>query len=1136
GKVDRQALSRLRFDASSEAPPQTPVEELLSALWCDILGIERVGREDSFFALGGHSLAATRLVARLAAVLGVEVPLRQVFASPTLAGLAKAIESRARDTSSPGLPLAFWKGRGGAVAPLSFAQERLWFVDRLRPGNTAFNMPAPFLLKGWLDPATLARAVFESRLRQGSLRTRFAEDGGRPLQVVDPPEALQGGGLGRVDVDRLPAPYRRAEAERIAIEDAVRPFDLARGPLFRPLLVRLAADEHLLLLTCHHIISDGWSSGILFRELVTCYEALTRGGPPLPEPPLQYTDFALWQREWLSGARLSEQLDFWRGQLVGISPLDLPADRPRRPVPTLLGGTRPFRLGAPATAALSELARGQGATLFMALEGGFAALLSLYTGETDVPIGTPVANRTHTELEGLIGFFINTLVLRNDLSRDPRLPEILRRSRETALGAFGHQDLPFEKLTDELDLPRDPYRPPLLRVLLQLQNLPAGALELPGLSLMPFELAVESAKFDLTVNLAEAEGEVVGELRYDADLFDGTTIGRLAEHFTRLLAAWVGEPDLALSGLSLLSPPERQQLILEWNELADGADGVAGVNQPRCLHALFSEQAASAPDSVAVTDGDRQLSYGELERRSGRLARYLTTRGLSEEERVALCLPRSVEMIVAILAVLKAGACYVPLDPAYPVERLRFMLEDSGASLLLTAGEEADLGEPAARITLRLDARQSMAEAVRHGSGEPPRAPAVPELPAYVIYTSGSTGQPKGVVVSHANVARLLTRTAPWFHFGAADTWTLFHSYAFDFSVWEIWGALLHGGRLVVVPFWESRSPEGFYRLLQREQATVLCQTPSAFRQLLWAEETLAPEMPSALALREVIFGGEALEPGSLAPWFARHGDRTPRLVNMYGITETTVHVTYRPLQAEDAGRGSLVGRPIPDLSLHVLGAGGRLQPIGAPGEMHVGGAGLAQGYLGRPDLTAERFLPDPWSPVPGGRLYRSGDLARRLPDGDLEYLGRIDHQVEIRGFRIELGEIEAALLSHPDVREAVVLARPAASGREARLIAYLVLEREMGDPAATLRAHLGTRLPEHMLPAAFLPLPELPLTTNGKVDRRALAKLAVERRGVPERARLLPSTELERFLAAQLRDVLGLDRADIGVEEDFFS
>ncbi|HEY0555761.1 MAG TPA: amino acid adenylation domain-containing protein, partial [Thermoanaerobaculia bacterium] len=632
--------------------------------------------------------------------------------------------------------------------------------------------------------------------------------------------------------------------------------------------------------------------------------------------------------------------------------------------------------------------------------------------------------------------------------------------------------------------------------------------ELDGLTLESVRLPERRAQLDLTLLAAEdPDGGLGVSLEFNADLFDGGTAERMLGHLRTLLEGALAAPETPVRHLPLLTPAERRQLLAEWNP----APAAAGPRRAlrHSLHNRFEAQVDRAPEAVALSFGDERLTYGELEAGANRLAHHLQDRGVRPGDRVALLLERSAEMVVAILAVLKAGAAYVPVDPTYPAERIAFTLEDSGAALVLRVDDLAG-------------------EAVDRQSRERPALAVDPELPAYVIYTSGSTGRPKGVVVTHANADRLLTATDAWFGFGADDVWTLFHSYAFDFSVWEIWGALLYGGRLVVVPYWTSRSPEGFYRLLRDERVTVLNQTPSAFRQLLWAEETELGGAAPELSLRWVIFGGEALEPASLAPWFARHGDARPRLINMYGITETTVHVTWRPVLAADLDGGSRIGRPIPDLAVYLLDANLEAVPVGVPGEIHVGGAGLAQGYLNRPDLTAGRFIPDPFATAPGARLYRSGDLARRLPDGDLEYLGRIDSQVKIRGFRVELGEIEAALAAHPGVREAVVVARDGGQGDERRLAAYVV---PAGVPAAELRAFLRETLPDFMVPTAFVGLDALPLSPTGKIDRRALPE-PEEAAGEPAAAGF--RTPVEEMLAGVVAEVLGVER--VGPHDDFFA
>jgi amino acid adenylation domain-containing protein len=1124
GKVDRKALPAPDPSLSEKSyrAPRTPVEEVLAGIWADLLGLERVGADDDFFDLGGHSLLATRVMSRLRADFAVEMPLRDLFEAPTLEGLAARVETVLRDGADlltpPLVPIA--PALRARSMPLSFAQQRLWFIDQLEPGSPLYNIPVALRVAGPLRAEVLALCLGEIVRRHETLRTVIAAMGGSPVQVIQPAAPFA---LPLVDLSGLSERARERLAVALTGEEAARPFDLARGPLLRGVLLRLAEDEQIAALTMHHIASDGWSMGILVREVTALYAALAEGRPsPLPELSVQYADFAAWQRSWLQGEILDGEVSFWRRQLAGLPPrLELPTDRPRPAVQSFRGASRPVRLPAGLTRQLHALSRREGATLFMVLLAGFQALLARYSRQDDLAVGTPVAGRNRVEIEGLIGFFVNTLVLRADLADGPSFRKLLGRVRETALAAHTHQDVPFEKLVQELSPERSLAQTPLFQVMLVLQNAPVESVEIRDLRLRPAERAATTSKFDLTLVLQEHSGGLGGEIEHSTDLWDAATIDRLALHFETLLAAIPASPEQPVAELPLLSPAERHQLGAEWG-------GTAG--QPataRTLHQRFEAQARHAPEARAVTCGDDAISYGTLNRQANKLALRLRKHGVGPESRVGLCLERSLSLAVGILGILKAGGAYVPLDPAYPRERLAYMIEDAGVQIVVgTKGAIAALPETAVQILL--DAHRELLEELPDGDPAPLADGA---SLAYVIYTSGSTGRPKGTLVSHGNVARLFDATEAWFGFGERDVWTLFHSYAFDFSVWEIWGALLYGGRLVIVPYDVSRSPELFLDLLVSERVTVLNQTPSAFAQLAQADEKRGGV---ATDLRLVIFGGEALDPTGVAPWFARHGDERPRLVNMYGITETTVHVTYRRMRAADTRgeRRSVVGVPIPDLSLAVMDRS-LLQsaPIGVPGELVVGGAGLSRGYLGRPELTAERFVPDPVGDHPGARLYRSGDLGRFLPQGDVEYLGRVDQQVKIRGFRIEPGEIEAALAALAGIREAVVTVREDATGSR-RLVAYVVAETGSAAGVVELRELLSGRLPDFMIPSAFVLLDALPLNANAKVDRRLLPEpdwrhLEASQEFSP------PETLSEKVLARVWAEVLGLER--VGAYDNFF-
>ncbi|HTE55678.1 MAG TPA: amino acid adenylation domain-containing protein [Kofleriaceae bacterium] len=1143
GKLDRAALPAPAPRPADRRGPGTATEEALAAIWSALLGVDRVGLDDDFFALGGHSLRATQLLARVRDGLGVELPVRAVFESPTLAAMAGRVDAARSEAARGGAgataPPLVARPRGGAL-PLSFAQQRHWFLEELDPGSPLYNIPVAVRLDGALDRAAFERALAEIVRRHEALRTRFVNQQGSPRQVITPAE--QASFALRFD-DLAGAAGPERTALEIAEADAREGFDLARGPLLRARLLRLAGREHLLVLVVHHIVYDAWSMGVLVGEAAALYRAFVQGRPsPLAPLSLQYADYALWQREWLQGETLARELGHWRAELAGAPPLELSTDRPRPARPSLRAGRLMFHLPLELRAELEQIGHQQGATLFMTILAAFAALLHRYSGQDDLCVGTPVAGRTRVETEPLIGTFVNTLVLRVDLSADPSFQQLLDRVRERALAAFAHQEVPFDRVVEELAPRREMARQPLFQAMFVMQNAPMPELAAHGLTLVPQPVDTSTSKFDLTLTIVPAADGLRGAIEYSADLFDHDRMERMAGHLETLLHGIARDPAARISRLPLLTASERRQA------------GASPARSGRRLEELFAEQVARRPDAIAVRCGEAgapgraELTYAELDRRSEAVARRLRRLGVGPETLVGLCVERSVDLPVGILAILKAGGAYVPLDPDYPRERLAWLVEDAGAPVVLTQLALRDRLPDTSARRVYLDGDEPEA-ALDPAPGpalaaDPARVSGSPDSAAYIIYTSGSTGRPKGVVVTHRHVARLLQSTEPWFGFDERDVWTLFHSFAFDFSVWELWGALAHGGRLVVVPYDVSRSPAAFHRLLAAEQVTVLNQTPSAFRRLSEVDQAAAR---SELALRAVIFGGEALELESLRPWLERHGDQHPRLVNMYGITETTVHVTYRPLSLADldARSGSVIGVPIPDLRVHLLDRHGQPVPIGVPGEIYVGGDGLARGYHDRPGLTAERFVPDPFG-GPGDRLYRSGDLARRARSGELEYLRRADDQVKVRGFRIEIGEIESALMQHPRVRECAVVARddepggePGQAAGEKRLVAYVVAgDGETGDGAAdqptagALLAHLRDRLPEYMLPAAFVALDHLPLTAHGKVDRRALPAPSTARPDLGTEL-LAPRDPRERALAALVCEVLGLD--EVGVDDAFF-
>jgi len=1008
--------------------------------------------------------------------------------------------------------------------PLSFAQQRLWFLDQLEPGSIAYNVCAAVRLKGPLDLTALEQSFNEIIGRHETLRTTFALVDGQPVQIVAPELKLI---LAIEDVGQLAESEREAEALRIAGIESRRSFDLKSGPLLRARLLRLAEAEHLALLTLHHIVSDEWSRGVLIAEMAVLYEGHTKGRiAPLPELPIQYGDYAVWQRKRLQGEALEEQLAYWREQLSGLPVLELPTDRPRLARQSFRGANHIFALSSDLSEQLKRLSQSQNATLFMTLMAAWQALLHRFTGQPEIVVGTPIANRQRSELENLIGFFVNALVLRTDVTGDPSFHELLLRVREVALQAYAHQEVPFEKVVEELQPERDLGRNPLFQVVFVLQDASVKVLQIPGVSISAVEMNIGTTRFDLELHVSERENQLRGSLIYSTDLFDQGTIAQMASHFERLLEAVVADPEQRLSRLSLLRQADWDQLLSEWNR----ADAYYA---PSCLHDLFTAQVQRTPEAMAVRFRQQELSYRELGRRADQLAQYLRDRGVQAEALVAICLERSLEMVVSVLAVLKAGGAYLPLDPAYPAQRLRLTLEDAGALLLVTEQDLLSrLGEAVGAGPSQVICLDREWAAISQASEAELASETSPENLAYVIYTSGSTGRPKGVAVTHNNVSRLFAATNSLFHFNENDVWTLYHSFAFDFSVWEMWGALLFGGRLVIVPYLISRAPATLYQLLVTEGVTVLNQTPSAFNQLIAVDTTVGAA--GKLSLRLVIFGGEALDLRRLKPWIENHGVESPELINMYGITETTVHVTRRLLSAADVNNasGSLIGGPIPDLRTYVFDEHLQPLPAGVSGQLYVGGAGVARGYLNHPDLTAERFIPDPFAARPGARIYKTGDLVRRLHDQDMEYLGRIDHQVKIRGFRIELGEIEWTLLRHPAVRQSVVSAVNDRAG-DKRLVAYVVANQQPGPTVSDLRRFLKDRLPYYMVPATFVFIETLPLTANGKLDRRALPAPGTVRPELDE-AFVAPESAEEKALGEIWGRILGIER--VGIDDNFFA
>ncbi len=1108
GKVDRKALPVPEDGAGGSTEkimPRTPAEELLVNLVRSVLKIADAGVNDNFFELGGHSLLATQMLSRIRDAFGVELPLRDFFENPVLADLALKIEQlRLTDQSLAAPPIE--QTDHSSELPLSFAQQRLWFLDQLAPGSANYNIPTVLRLKGQLNVDVLERCVQEILSRHEVLRTTFSEQREGPVQTVHEEIDFK---FPIQDLSHLPAVEAEEQAREIAKTDAVTGFDLAKGPLFRGRLLKLADQDHVVIFTLHHTITDGWSMGILIKEVALLYPAFLEGKPsPLPDLPIQYGDYAVWQRNWLRGEVLEKQLEFWK-ELIGENPpvLELPTDRPRPAVQTFNGQTLKLNLSAEFTAQVKQFSQKEGATLFMTLLAAFQTLLHRYSGQDNILVGSPIANRTQSATEQLIGFFVNTLTFKADFSSVTNFKALLKQLRETTLQSYAHQDLPFEQLVEALHVERDMSHSPLFQVAFILQNMDIEKLELPDLSLEPFEAKGQIAKYDLTLTTAETENAIDCYFEYNTDLFNATTIERMMQHFRNILKEVVANPKQQLNQLDFLTDEEKQNLFQKWNQTAFELPQEATV--PR----VFESFVHRAGDQTAAQFGDSNLSYSALNARANQLANHLLSAGLQKDQIVGISLPRSLDIPVAILGILKAGGAFLSIDPAYPADRISYMLEDSGLKFLITLENMLETlpvnGTPV--ICLDRDA-----ETISNQNTENLLLDISDENLAYVIYTSGSTGKPKGTMLAHRGLINLAQAQQKAFSISKTSKILQFASLSFDASVWETAMALLNGAALVLAEQEALTSGQGLASVLKEQQISTVTLPPSVLAVM--PQE----ELPD---LKTIITAGEKCTSDLVKRW-----GENRQFVNAYGPTETTVCASMFETSPSD-DREPPIGKPIDNFQLYVLDAHWQPAALGVPGELCIAGAGLARGYLNRPDLTADKFIPNPFGQQSGSRLYRSGDLVRWLPDGNMEFLGRIDHQVKVRGFRIELGEIEAVLTGFDKIRDVAVLAREDKPGHQ-RLVAYYVSEDGNALDVNELRSHVQKQVPEYMVPSVFVHLESMPLNTSGKVDRKVLP--------VPELSRDALKTEFvaprnaeEEKLAEIVCDLLSLDK--VGVYDNFF-
>ncbi|MDF0674714.1 MAG: amino acid adenylation domain-containing protein [Nitrospira sp.] len=1123
GKVDRKALPMPDVTgqlAHQYVAPRSPTEELLCGIWANVLQVAQVGVHDNFFDLGGHSLLATQVMVRLRDVFRVDLPMRVLFETATVAKLAEAVESARLLDGSMDAPSISRVERDGPV-PLSFAQQRLWVLTQLEPHGASYNLPIALRLSGRLDVAALERSVNELVRRHEVLQTIVSLSDGQPVQTVTPASTMS---VPLVALDHLSGSEREAAVLRLATDEAQRPFELAYGPMLRVTLLKLDAEEHVLLLTMHHIVSDAWSSHILVREMTELYIAQVQGRPAsLPELPAQYADFAIWQRQWLSGARLDRQVDYWKERLAGaLEPLNLPMDRARSPVQTSRGASLTLLLSSELSAAMTELSRREGVTMFMTLLAGFYTLLFRYTGRTDLIVGSPIANRTRSEIEGLIGFFVNTLALRADLSGRQTVRELLALVRQVCLGAYTHQDVPFEKLVEVLQPVRDVSYSPIFQVMFELQNAPASELDIPGLRIDTVDVESLTAKFDLTLTLCETDSGLTASMEYNTDLFSADRVMRMLRHYELILQNMAARPDAAIEELRLLTGEEEQRLLTDWN---------VGPSLPvpdRSFSRLFEAQTSATPDSVAAVWLDRRVTYHELNRRANRVAHALLLKGVGPETAVALLGDRDLDFLTMLLGILKAGGIYLPLDAGHPDHRLAHMLGESRAPVLLTTEAYRQrvkpltegLAENSKQILLTMEEIQSSVE-----QDSNPSTPWHAAQTVYVIYTSGSTGLPKGAMVEHRGMLNHLWGKVTTLRLTATDVIAQTASQCFDISVWQFLAPLLCGGRVCIVPDDIAHDPARLLRHVEAAGVTVFETVPALLQGMLDMAADADDREPELKRLRMVLPTGEALSGQLCRRWLGRYPSIP--LVNAYGPAECADDVALHQIIESPDGEAAFmpIGMPVPNLDLYVLSPSLKPLPVGVAGELCVAGVGVGRGYLLNPAKTAEVFVPHPFAKEPGARLYRTGDMAHYLPNGVIQFIGRMDHQVKVRGFRMELGEIESQLLAHPDVHEAAVVTREDARG-DKRLVAYAA----GGASSEALREFLRGRLPDYMVPSVLVVLESLPRNGNGKLDRRSLPEPAGRD---PQQTFVAPRTDMETRLAREWAEVLGLPQ--VGIHDNFF-